>query len=622
MSRQLLEATNARSVGMKLASRAERSDQLAAITELAHDLVGRFELEPLLQQILQHATHLLDCSSGSISLVSESKGTYTKMVDFGVGCQEGQTFPLREGATGEVVRSRATVILDSYADVTSGHIAPDDPRATCAVIGVPMRREDRIVGAFVIFSADPGRLFTTEDAEIAELFANHASIALANAEMHRHAREREQDIAAARERERLNQEVHENIRRSLRGLLATLDDVRADPGPASGDGSISERLTKARAIIDDTLAETERAMNGVTAATSLGARSVRGALEDELAWIASSTGIETRFAVVGTPRPIHPSVAQQLFRIGQEALANVVSHARASNVRIGLVYQSATVSLLIEDDGRGFDLESVQRGIEAGRDGHLGLQVMLNRAGRLGGGIDIETIPAWGTRIKATIPDLPHGSRTAATRRRWKVIVGTDHALLGAGVVRLLQCNEPSIEIAAEVATTDQLLDACSLVAPDVLVLDLALLGADAVIVLEQLRASHPDSSVVLACDNPTADQVRSMKSLGVRGFIASDTPPDTLVRIIMAAGQGQTLLEGVVYDRLADPSPLDGLLDRLTAREREVFPLVVQGLADKQIARQLDISVKTVEKHVGSLLKKTGATNRTMLAGMVADHG
>ena len=60
---------------------------------------------------------------------------------------------------------------------------------------------------------------------------------------------------------------------------------------------------------------------------------------------------------------------------------------------------------------------------------------------------------------------------------------------------------------------------------------------------------------------------------------------------------------------------------ERLTARELEVRALVVKGYADKQIATELGISVKTVEKHVGSLLRKTGATNRTMLASMGEDR-
>lgn len=116
----------------------QKYDHLALVTELARDLAGRFELGPLLARILSHATGLLGCESGSISLVDETAGTYTKAADYGVGCQEGQTFPLNEGFTGEIVRQRQTVILDDYSRISAGHIAEDDPRWRCAVIGVPL----------------------------------------------------------------------------------------------------------------------------------------------------------------------------------------------------------------------------------------------------------------------------------------------------------------------------------------------------------------------------------------------------------------------------------------------------------------------------------------------------
>jgi hypothetical protein len=102
--------------------------QLDRITKLAGDLAGQFELVPLLERVLGHAAAFLGCESGSISIVHEAEGYYRKEVDQGVGCREGQTFSLTEGLTGQIVRTRGTVILDRYASVPSGHIDPADPR--------------------------------------------------------------------------------------------------------------------------------------------------------------------------------------------------------------------------------------------------------------------------------------------------------------------------------------------------------------------------------------------------------------------------------------------------------------------------------------------------------------
>ena len=109
--------------------------QLDRITELAGDLAGQFELVPLLERVLGHAAALLGCESGSISIVHESEGYYRKEVDQGVGCREGQTFPLTEGLTGQIVKTRGTVILDRYANTSSAgsiiafHLHQDDFQA-------------------------------------------------------------------------------------------------------------------------------------------------------------------------------------------------------------------------------------------------------------------------------------------------------------------------------------------------------------------------------------------------------------------------------------------------------------------------------------------------------------
>jgi DNA-binding NarL/FixJ family response regulator len=100
---------------------------------------------------------------------------------------------------------------------------------------------------------------------------------------------------------------------------------------------------------------------------------------------------------------------------------------------------------------------------------------------------------------------------------------------------------------------------------------------------------------------------------------VGSDLDGPALVRAVLAAARGDVLLTGSVLRRFADrdrPRP-----DGLTEREREVRSLVERGLPDKKIATALGISVKTIEKHVGAILRKTGAPNRTALAHRAAIH-
>ncbi|WP_026551575.1 GAF domain-containing protein [Arthrobacter sp. H20] len=210
-----------------------------------------------------------------------SNGTYAKKVDFGVGCQEGQTFSLEEGLTGQVVRDRSTVILRTYSDVAKGHISPDDPRWNCAVIGVPIQWDERVIGTCIIFWANPERVFTPDDAALAELFASHAAIALKNSELHALASEREQEAAIGAERERAVRDVHETIGRSLAALLLSLEDADKAFRQDGLDTTASQHIGTARNIAHDALAETRRTILRMGPA-SLAGRDPRVAVAEEL----------------------------------------------------------------------------------------------------------------------------------------------------------------------------------------------------------------------------------------------------------------------------------------------------------------------------------------------------
>lgn len=591
--------------------------RLDSVAELARDLAGRFELQPLLGRILGHATSLLGCESGSIALVNEANGTYTKKVDIGVGCQEGQTFSLQEGLTGQIVRRRSTVVLAAYSSIGSGHIPPTDPRWNCAVIGVPIRWGEQIIGAFIVFSPEPGRVFTPDEARLADLFASHAAIALANSELHATASIREREAAVSAERERAVRDVHETVGRSLASLLLSLDEADRASRLDGGEHTVTPHLSKARTMAHDALTETRRTVLGMNPA-SLSGRTLDEAITGELAWVEAMSGATTRLTVIGDARPLAPEIAHQAFKIIQEALNNVVTHARATTVRAGLIYDAGSLGVVVEDNGQGFDLTAAHGDHTSLPAGCLGLHGMTARAIHLGGDLHIDTTPGWGTKVRATLPDRAPEPEAAA-QPQWKILIAHDHPVISAGLVRLLGIAEPSIQVTAEVRSAEQLWDAYELLRPDVLLVDLDMVHQNTAGVLARIRALDPGVAIVVLTDNPTAEQVRLARQAGVRGFINRRAGGDTIARVLVAAGQGQALVEGEIFDHLlgassADPEPG---ADAFTSREKEVHHRVVRGMADKQVARELGISVKTVEKHVGSILRKTGARNRTMLAGM-----
>jgi DNA-binding NarL/FixJ family response regulator len=346
----------------------------------------------------------------------------------------------------------------------------------------------------------------------------------------------------------------------------------------------------------------------------LAGRSLEEAIRAELVWVEAMCGAVTRLTVIGDPLPLAPEVEHQAFKIVQEALNNVVTHARAATVRVGLIYDGGSMSVVIEDNGRGFDPIAAHGDHSALPTSCLGLHGMTSRATHLGGNLHIDSVPGWGTTIKAVLPHTAP-DRGADQEPRWRILIAHDAPVVSAGLVRLLGIAEPAIQVGAEVHSANQLLEAYDLLRPDVVLMDLDMVHANTGLV-SGMRELDADAVVVVLADNPTVDQVRSAKQSGVRGFINRRASGDSIARTIVAAGQGQALLEGEVFDRLLDSSE-EKETDNLTTREREVCAMVIRGMADKQIARSLQISVKTVEKHVGSILRKTGARNRTMLVGM-----
>lgn len=578
-------------------------DMLAA---LADDLAGHFALEPLLERILRHTLELLGCDSGSICTVDEAAGTYRKDADLGVGCRSGATFPLGEGVTGEVVRARATVVFDEYAQVRGGHIEGPDRDLLHATIGVPIRWNGAIVGALVVFSRDPHRRFSGSDVHLIESFAAHAGIAITNARLHAVAAERAQEAAIATERERVVRDVHDTVGRGLADILLRLDE--AERRMRTG-GDPRDALAQARRAARSALSETQRTVLGL-GPEQLDGRSLGEAIGLELAWAESAAGVRTRLVVVGEPGPLAPETVRQLFRIVQESLTNVVEHASAQQVRVGIVYGEREVTALIEDDGRGFDVAGLAKAPSRPLRG-LGLQGLAARAEHLGGSIHIESTPRWGTRVRAELPVLPPARDHE--HARWRVLVVHANPLIRSGLVRSLALAEPDIQVVGEVGDAQAAVEAFDLLRPSVVLADLDLPHVDGVQLTSHLRAADDEVRVVLLIGSVTDDRLLGGTRVGAAGFVEATADPAAIARAVVAAARGDLLLSPEFLSRFA--VSLTGGDEPLTAREREVRALVEQGMPDKLIAASLHISVKTVEKHVGSLLRKTGAANRTVLA-------
>jgi len=203
------------------------------------------------------------------------------------------------------------------------------------------------------------------------------------------------------------------------------------------------------------------------------------------------------------------------------------------------------------------------------------------------------------------------------------VLIVDDHPVVRRGLKVLLEVQD-GIEVAGEAGDGTAALALAAEHAPDVILLDLKLPGLDGIAVLGELKARGSASRVlVLTSATEPASASLAVRS-GAAGVIYKDVDPDALVRAIRSVHDGHLLLApeaaGSLVRSAGTWSPADGL-DALTRREREVLAEIAKGRSNREIARALGVSEKTVKAHVSSVLAKLGVQDRTQAALLAVRH-
>jgi DNA-binding NarL/FixJ family response regulator len=194
-----------------------------------------------------------------------------------------------------------------------------------------------------------------------------------------------------------------------------------------------------------------------------------------------------------------------------------------------------------------------------------------------------------------------------------RVLLIDDHALVRAGIVGLLAGHE-EIEVIGEAGDGSSGATLARERQPDVVLVDLAMPGLDGIETTRRVRAACPSAQIVVLTAFSDRQQVLAALDAGARGYVLKDAEPDELVRAIRAAARGEAPLDPrAAHAVLTRGTPEGGAT--LTTREREVLRLVSEGLPNKQIARALGITEKTVKAHMTKIFAATGVTDRTAAA-------
>ena len=199
---------------------------------------------------------------------------------------------------------------------------------------------------------------------------------------------------------------------------------------------------------------------------------------------------------------------------------------------------------------------------------------------------------------------------------RLRVLLSDDHLIVAEALKRLL---EPEFELVGVVEDGFALLEAAAKKKPDVIVTDISMPGLNGIEALEELKKKNPDVHVVVLTMHRDVAYARRALDAGALGYVLKHSAPEELVMAVRAAAAGRAFITSAIAGEvlLSVQSGDDAATDpvnKLTLRQREILRLLADGHSAKKIARQLDISPRTVEFHKYSMMDTLGVSTSAEL--------
>jgi DNA-binding NarL/FixJ family response regulator len=209
------------------------------------------------------------------------------------------------------------------------------------------------------------------------------------------------------------------------------------------------------------------------------------------------------------------------------------------------------------------------------------------------------------------------------------VLLAEDHAIVRQGLGALLKADGNFL-MTGEARNGREAVEAARRLKPDVIVMDIAMPELNGLEAARQILAANPAARILILSAHSDDEYIERITAVGAAGFLEKQTSADVLAKAIQEVARGRSFYSPAIAKRIADrksqerdrdgvPKPNGG---RLTAREAEVLQLVAEGQANKQVAAELGISIKTVEKHRQHLMDKLNIHETAGLTRYAIAHG
>jgi signal transduction histidine kinase len=373
---------------------ASRVDQLTRLIEVSKSVAAQLDLEPLLQQIVNTATSLLNAEMGGLLVLSidEKSFQYFKVSGWPY---EPRGMPSGKGLLSMPFKLGIPLRIDDVGSHPKAKGLPDGHPRIRAFLSVPLMRGDHALGSLFIGNAPEGRNFINEDEELLMAFAAQATIAIENARLYAQAEE----LARIRERQRIAQDLHDMVAQ----MLFTIG-LEADwcVNNLALDASDQKHIQMIRRLSSRSSDELRSAIFALRSPYPAQGESLIGLLQAQIKEFQAQSGADATL-IMAPGFPSLPALLNEaIYRIVRESLSNVNKHANASGVLVSLTFDNESVTIMVLDNGVGL---SNLIDPNAGDDSlHFGVVSMRKLAEQARGVLKIANNDDLGTRVWARFP--------------------------------------------------------------------------------------------------------------------------------------------------------------------------------------------------------------------------
>ncbi len=387
-----------------------RDRALAAVSDALVGAATDLSLDAVLERLISAARELVGAQYAALG-VPDGEGGFAQFIT------DGMDDELIE-SLGPMPRTHG--LLGAMLTQPTPYRTPDirrDPRfrgwwprrhpEMRSFLGYPIVFKGDIIGAFYLTDKIDADDFDQIDEDLVGVFAPHAAVLIEYARLYEQSRE----LSIVDERNRIARELHDALTQTLFGArlaIQTATDALSGGAAQAAVDAATEQLGRAEALVNDAFGELRSLILDLRP-PDLETDRLHGAVRKQLALLERTSGLAVDLQVEGDASTVEPETERQVFRILQEAVANVVRHADATSLTVSIDVDDSTVGppasgqrllrIEIRDDGVGFDPD--ERAIRSRR---LGLTSMSERAHALGGQLTIESSPAAGTTVRAEVP--------------------------------------------------------------------------------------------------------------------------------------------------------------------------------------------------------------------------